>query len=180
MNRRRLLATTASAVASVAVAGCLTDDEPGASTTDRSTTPDDGRPDTTSAPSDTTGQSTPTKTTDDDSFGWSEAANEPDPSKLIRLGNEGEDGLAHTVALEVYREATGTVVHDENHVIPANGEVKAYDTATANPDGIESFRVTCTFEEQTKTVTIETSECYGWAEFVVSAEDALRGTYTIC
>lgn len=102
MRRRTLLATAASAVGSVAAAGCLTDDESGASTDERSTTADDETA-TTRDPDETTD--------DDDSFGWSEAANEPDPSKEVR---------------------------------------------------------------------IETSECYGWAEFVIDAEDELRGTYTIC
>ncbi|MFC6953693.1 hypothetical protein [Halorubellus litoreus] len=179
MNRRTLLGTATSALASVALAGCLTDDEPGAPTTDRSATPDDTA--TTRSGSETTGRSTtPADTTDDDSNWWSEAANEPDPSKDVILGNDGEDGVAHTVDLEVYREATGTVVHDQSHEISAGGEIVAYDTADANPDGVEAFRITCTFEDQTETVTIETSECYGWAEFVVSAEDELRGTYAIC
>lgn len=178
MNRRTLLGTATSALASAALAGCLTDDEPGASTTERSTTPDDTA--TTRSGTETTDPSRPTETTDDDSNWWSEAANEPDPSKDVILVNDGEDGVAHTVGLEVYRESTGTVVHDQSHEISANGEIVAYDTADANPDGIETFRVTCTFEDQTETVTIETSECYGWAEFVVDAEDELRGLYTIC
>lgn len=185
MNRRTLLATAASAAGSVAAAGCLTGDDSGASTSERTTTPDDdsetsrsGTATTDSA--ETTEPSTPTETTDDDSSWWSEAANEPDPSKEVRLVNEGEDGVAHTVDLEVYRETTGTVVHDERHEIPADAEVVAYDTAAANPDDVEAFRITCTFEDQTETVTIETSECYGWAEFVLSAEDELQGIYAIC
>ncbi|WP_227130801.1 hypothetical protein [Halorubellus salinus] len=179
MNRRTLLATATSALSSVVLAGCLTDDEPGASTSERSTTPHDGT-ETERSGSEPSGSSTPTETTDDDSTWWSEAANEPDPSKEVRIGNDGEDGVAHSVGLEVYREATGTVVHDERHEVPAGSELVAYDTADANPDGVEAFRITCTFEDQTETVTIETSECYGWAEFVVTADDELDGTYTIC
>lgn len=179
MNRRTFVATATGVVASVAAAGCVTDDEPGASTTERSTTSDDDTA-TTRSGTETTAPSTPTETTDDDPSWWSEASNEPDPSKDVKLVNDGEDDVAHTVDLEVYREATGTVVHDQSHEVPANAEVVAYDTADANPDGVEDFPVTCTFEDQTETVGVETSECYGWAEFVLSAEDELLGTYTIC
>ena len=178
MNRRTLLAATASATATVAAAGCLTDDAPGASTTERTTTADDGSETTRSGTEPTTSS---TRTTTDDDSNWvSEASNEPDPSKTVRLVNDGEDGVAHTVHLEVYREATGTVVHDQSHEIPANSEVLAYDTADANPDGVEAFRVTAEFDGDSKQVRIETSKCYGWAEFVISAEDEFRASYAIC
>jgi hypothetical protein len=180
VHRRTLLATAASAVASVATAGCLTDDEPGASTTERSTVPDDERTDATSVRPETTGPSTPTETTDDDSNWVSELESEPDPSKLIRLGNDGEDGVEHDLAIEIYHEATGKVVHDRTHTVAAGETITAYDTADANPTGIDTFRATCEFESDSKQVRIETNECYGWAEFVVSAEDELRGSYTIC
>jgi hypothetical protein len=176
MKRRTLIATTAGAVASVAAAGCLTDDAPGASTTERTTTLDDDT--TIRSPPETTEPSTPTTT--EESFSWSEASNEPDPSKYVRLGNEGEDGVAHTVSLEVYHEATGEVVHDRTHTVAAGETKTVYDTADANPTGVDSFRVTAAFEGESKEVGIETSECYGSAQFVVSSENELRASYTIC
>lgn len=173
MQRRHLLATGASAFASSALAGCVTGENGTDSTTEQRT------------------RTTARTTTDPSEEPWNDSEtttesfpqnpeNEPDPSQYVRVANEGEDGTSHAVALEVYHEDAGEIVHDRTHTIDAGESKTVYDTTDAEPTGIDSFEVTCAFDDQERTVGVETNECYGWAEFVVTADDELLASYTIC
>ena len=73
---------------------------------------------------------------------------------------------------------TGETVHEGTYTLDPGTEREVYDVADADPDGVESFRVTATARNATGTVTIETSACStdAFVEITSSGElDPLRG-----
>jgi hypothetical protein len=99
---------------------------------------------------------------------------EPDHEVVVenRLDREA------TLHVRVLHEATNETVYDES-VTLLPGERVVYNTAEADPDGIEAFRVVAERGGDRASVTIETSECYGDA--IVSATDrGVDTTYSVC
>ena len=62
---------------------------------------------------------------------------------------------------------------------PLAGRERIGDT-DADPDGVESFRVTATARNTTESVTIETNVCYGGAYVEVQEDGTLYPYYAIC
>lgn len=86
-----------------------------------------------------------------------DASAHPDPDKSVRLENDWNRSVE--VRLSVVREATNETVHEGTYTLDPGTERAVYDVADADPDGVESFRVTATARTATGTVTIETSAC---------------------
>ena len=75
---------------------------------------------------------------------------------------------------------TGETVHEGTYTLDPGTEREVYDVADADPDGVESFRVTATARNTTESVTIETSVCYGGAYVEVLEDGTLYPYYAIC
>lgn len=174
MDRRRFLAVTC--VATMAgVGGCLADgdgDGGAAPTTqtptaDPTTTPDrPGTTDGTDAPG----------TTQRPSASRS-AADVPDPDLPVVLYNQ--DRESHVVAVTVRRES-GETVHEGAYEVGGGSEREVYNLRAAAPDGIETFEVTASMGDQSGTVVVETSACYGTVLVRVTQDGVLSPTFSIC
>jgi len=106
------------------------------------------------------------------------ASNEPDPDKPVRLENAWNRSA--DVRIQVVREATNETVHEGTYTLEPGEEREVYDTADADPEGIERFRVTATARNTTESVTIETNACYGGAHVEVLEDGTLYPYYAIC
>lgn len=105
-------------------------------------------------------------------------SNQPDPDKQVTLENEWNETV--TMDLRVVRVATNETVHEASYeVAPGEGR-EVYSTASADPEGVESFRVVVTARDQTGEVTVETSTCYGDTYGVVRADGVLDVFYAVC
>lgn len=101
----------------------------------------------------------------------------PDPDHEVVVENR-LDGEA-TLRVRVVREATNETVYDESVTLPP-GERTVYNTAQADPDGVESFRVVAQRGGDSASVTIRTSECYGDAIVSPTEDGGVDATYSIC
>jgi hypothetical protein len=91
------------------------------------------------------------------SAGTRGASNQPDPDKTVQLENAWNQSVE--IRISVVREAANETVHEGTYTLDPGTEREVYDVADADPDGVESFRVTATARNATRTVTIETSAC---------------------
>lgn len=130
----------------------------------------DSTPTPTPAPSLTSGTPTPPDRR--------QAANQPDPDIAVDLANEWNRSA--TVDVRVVREATGETVHSGTYDLAPGTEREVYNTARANPDGIESFSVVVTARNTTRNVTVETNRCYGDVFGEVREDGSLHLFYSIC
>lgn len=156
----------------IVTAGCLGGPAPGAGTTADDTPTSPSSPTPTSSP--TPPSETPTYTPP----GTEYASEQPDASHPITLTNEWNRSV--TVQVTVVREATNETVHEGTYDLDAGEERAVYDTAEADPDGIERFTITATAVNATESVTIETSQCYGGAYVEITADGELYPYYAIC
>jgi hypothetical protein len=153
-------------VASLLLAGCT-----GFVPTDGAPSPTERSP--TVSPTDTPGSSaTPTA---DPTPGTPHHRPEPDHEVVVENRLDGEV----TIHVQVLREATSETVYDESVTLPP-GERVVYNTAAADPDGIESFRVVAERGGDRASVTIETSECYGDAIVWPTDDGGADATYSVC
>ena len=173
------LATKSLAVALtmlVLAAGCVGPGSPGSG----SATPTTEPPTDTATPApdpDTTtgaeGSSTDTKVVSTEG-----AANQPDPDKRVRLENAWNESV--DIRISVVREATTETVHEGTYTLEPGEQREVYNLADADPDGIESFRVTATVRNTTESVTIETNQCYGGAYVEVLEDGTVYPYYALC
>lgn len=84
------------------------------------------------------------------------------------------------IRIRVVREATNETVHEGTYTLDPGAEREVYSVADADPDGVESFRVTATARNTTESVTIETNVCYGGAYVEVQEDGTLYPYYAIC
>jgi hypothetical protein len=154
MRRRHLLATT-SLIASSTVVGCLEENRSG------------GDPSETAPGTTTSGF-----------IGSAEASNTPSPDHQITAVNEHDS--PHEYAVTVTRAADGERVHESTRTLEPGTTEQVYNLSAANPDGIESFSITGTVDDQTETVVLETSLCYGGLRFVVDDTGTFRAIYDLC
>jgi hypothetical protein len=63
------------------------------------------------------------------------------------------------IRIRFVREATNETVHEGTYTLDPGAEREVYSVADADPDGVESFRVTATARNTTESVTIETNVC---------------------
>ncbi|ESP87711.1 hypothetical protein K933_12860 [Candidatus Halobonum tyrrellensis G22] len=120
-----------------------------------------------------------TSTTPTGTFPGSEhAADRPEPSHPVTLSNRWNRSVEMRVT--VVREATDGTVHEATYDVPAGSERAVYDTAEADPDGVEAFTVTVSARNATQSVTIESSQCYGDVYAEVGADGDLFVTYAVC
>ena len=106
------------------------------------------------------------------------ASDQPDPDKRVRLENAWNQSVE--IRISVVREATNETVHEGTYTLEPEEQREVYNTADADPDGIESFRVTATARNTTESVTIETNACYGGAYVEVLDDGTLYPYYAIC
>ena len=116
--------------------------------------------------------------TDTKAVSTEEASNQPDPDKRVRLENAWNQSVE--IRIQVVREATNETVHEGTYTLDPGEEREVYNVADADPDGIESFRVTATVRNTTESVTIETNQCYGGAYVEVLEDGTLYPYYAIC
>jgi hypothetical protein len=164
-------------------AGCVGPTAPGSGSATATPTPT-GNP-VTSAPDAGTATPTPdpepgTEGSDTGTVSVSTegASNEPDPDKAVRLENAWNRSVE--IRLRVVREATNETVHEGTYTLDAGEQRVVYNTAEADPDGIEAFRVIATARNTTESVTIETNACYGGASVEVLEDGTLYPYYAIC
>ena len=106
------------------------------------------------------------------------ASDQPDPDKRVRLENAWNQSVE--IRISVVREATNETVHKGTYTLDPGEQREVYNTADADPDGVESFRVTATARNTTESVTIETSACHGSAYVEVLEDGTLYPYYPIC
>lgn len=116
--------------------------------------------------------------TETDSVSTEGASNQPDPDKAVRVENAWNRSVE--IRINVVREATNETVHEGTYTLEPGEQREVYNTADADPDGVESFRVTATARNTTESVTIETSVCYGGAYVEVLEDGTLYPYYAIC
>jgi len=117
----------------------------------------------------------PATPTDEPTPGTPHYGPEPDHEVVVENRLDGEE----TLHVRVIREATNETVYDEAVALPP-GERVVYNTAEADPDGIESFRVVAERGGDRASVTIETSECYGDAIVWPTDDGGVDATYSVC
>ena len=82
--------------------------------------------------------------------------------------------------VRIVRETTNETVLDETYDLSTGTGRTVYNTADANPDGIERFTVTVTARNTTESVPIRTSRCFGDAYADVTEDGELSVYYAIC
>lgn len=168
----RLVAVVAVVVLAPLAAGCL------AGAPDPGTTPTATGTGTGTGTEPPAGTTTPSATGTATPGGHEHAANQPDPDKAVRLVNEYNRSV--TARVRVLREATNATVHDGTYDLAPGADRTVYDTAAADPDGVESFTVVVTARNATERVTVETSVCYGDVTAQVRPDGSLYVFYAIC
>lgn len=109
--------------------------------------------------------------------GLESGADQPDPHKVVHVRNDGNRSAE--LHVRVVSE-TNETVHDEGYELAPETELRAYDIADAEPDGIVSYTVVATYRNTTESVTIETNACYGDVHAEVTADGQLTVYYAIC
>lgn len=141
----------------------------------RSLITDSASPTERSPPGPTPGERTRPESTFEGTAGWSE---QPDPDKAVHVENRWNQSVE--IRIRVVREATNETVYDETETFEPGADRDVYNLADADPDGIESFRVTATARNATESVTIETHECHGNAYVEITENGELYPYYAIC
>jgi hypothetical protein len=100
----------------------------------------------------------------------------PDPSHHIEVENRLDRNV--TLTVRVVRETTNEVVYEERRTY-APGDHYVYDTASADPNGVESFRVEARRGNKSASTTIQTNRCFQQALVVVEG-DGVGATYVVC
>jgi ABC-type glycerol-3-phosphate transport system substrate-binding protein len=121
---------------------------------------------------------TPGETATDEWTTTERASEQPDPDKAIHVENRWNQSVE--IRTRVVREATNETVYDETETFEPGADRDVYNLADADPDGIESFRVTATARNATESVTIETHECHGNAYVEITENGELYPYYAIC
>ncbi len=106
------------------------------------------------------------------------ASDQPAPDKAVRLENAWNGSVE--IRIRVVREATNETVHEGTYTLEPGEQREVYTLAEADPDGIESFRVTATARNTTESVAIETHACHGDAYVEVLEDGTLYPYYAIC
>jgi len=159
-------------VALIVTAGCLGSPAPGTDPTAADT------PTATATPTSTASPTPPSQTPTYTPPGTEYPSDQPDASHQITVSNEWNRSV--TVRVTVVREATNETVHEGTYEVAADQERAVYNTADANPDGVERFTVEATALNATESVTIETSKCYGNVYVEITADGELYPYYAIC
>lgn len=133
-----------------------------------------GGPGVDSSASPTSDLATPTPTP----AGHEYAATQPAPDKVVKLENDWNRSVEMHV--RIVREQANETVHEETYELAPGAARDVYDTASADPDGVEAFTVVLTARNTTERVTIETSKCYGDAYGSVLEDGTVYLYYAIC
>lgn len=168
-------ATVLALAVALLAAGCL-GAGPGATPSATPDSPTDA-PTTTPAPGSSPGSpASPSPTTPPDRHAT--ASDRPDPDKAVHLRNEWNRSV--DMRVRVLRAATGETVHEGSYTLAPGTERTVYDTARADPEGVEPFEVVLTARNTTERVTVETSTCYGDAHGTVRGDGTVYLYYAIC
>lgn len=106
-----------------------------------------------------------------------DAMEEPDPDLPITIENRHDE--PHEVSVTVAR-ASGETVYGATTEVAAGEERTVYNLEEAEPEGVEAFTVEAALGEQTESVEVETSACYGEVRIEVTEEGRLYPFYSIC
>ena len=106
------------------------------------------------------------------------ASNQPDPDKAVRLENAWNQSV--DIRIHIVREAPNETVHEGTYTLDPGEQREVYNVAAADPDGIESFRVTATTRNTTESVTVETHACHGDVHVEVLEDGTVYPYYAIC
>lgn len=105
------------------------------------------------------------------------AAGEPDPDLPVFASNRHD--AAHDLTVTIARES-GETVYDETQELAPGADREIYNLEDADPDGVETFAVRTATGDQTGSVQVETSGCYGRVEIRITEDGTLDPTYSIC
>lgn len=86
-------------------------------------------------------------------------SDQPDPDHPVQLMNNWNQTVEFRV--QITRTATGAVVYNNSHTLQPNSSQTVYNVAAADPSGVESFTVTVSAVNTTRTTSFDTNECYG-------------------
>ena len=106
-----------------------------------------------------------------------DAMQQPDPDLPIMVENRHDE--AHEIELTVTRES-GETVYEATETVAPGEDREAYNLREAEPDGVEAFTIEARMGEETGSVEVETSACYGLVEVGVNEDGTLYPTYAIC
>lgn len=108
-----------------------------------------------------------------------EAINTIDTDKDINIDNEYNQ--TETVKLKVERNNTGEVVHEEEYELEPDSSLDpAYTLSVNRTETIPSFTITSTVGNQTESVNVRMSQCYGSTYAEVQSDGNLYAFYSIC
>ena len=116
----------------------------------------------------------PTESPPESTYG---AGSDPDPDLPVYVENDHD--ATHDVTVTITRES-GETVYDETHEVAPGSDREVYNLREADPDGVESFTITVTMDGTEKSITVETSACYGSAIVAVNEDGELYPYYSIC
>ncbi|QLH82668.1 hypothetical protein [Halosimplex pelagicum] len=85
-----------------------------------------------------------------------------------------------TAQLRVVRTTTNDTVHEEAYDLSPGSERTVYNTSAADPDGVESFRITLTARGTTERVTVENNACHGGVDGWIGDDGTVFLSYAIC
>lgn len=109
----------------------------------------------------------------------SNAINTPDSDKEIDISNKFNETV--DVELIVERNTTGEEVHNKSYTLNPEEEMEeVYNLKESNPDGIEDYTITATYDNQTENVTVATNQCYGGAVVEITEDGMIYPFYAIC
>lgn len=107
------------------------------------------------------------------------AINTPDSDKAVDISNEFNETA--DIELMVERDTTGEEVHNESYTLDSGEEMEeVYNLNESNPDGIEDYTITATYNNQTENVTVTTNQCYGGAVVEITEDGMIYPFYSIC
>lgn len=104
--------------------------------------------------------------------------NQPDPDKTVILQNDWNQ--SSEIRVQVIHNPTNETVYDRTHQLDPDTKQTVYNTAEADPDGIEAFTIVLTARNTTERATIETNLCYGDVYGEIQQDGTLYQYYEIC
>lgn len=114
---------------------------------------------------------------DDPANTHSKAINTPDPDKSVNLENQGNN--TQDVRIEVVRDSTGNIVHNQTYSVNDTID-NVYNLKEADPEGVESFTVMATTDEDSDQVSLDTSRCFGNVYVEVTEKNGIYVYHTVC
>lgn len=102
---------------------------------------------------------------------------QPSADHSVSLHNEWHKTA--TIDITIVREATNETVHDETYQLDPGDSREVYNTRMASPDGIETFEIRWTFQNDTGRSGISTANCQQ-VELVIQGDGTVSELVAVC